>query len=75
MTDKAIRELRSRLPKGYRKVISDMTHLSISYIDRVFNCTRKNQLVIDAGLSILETEPDINQLQMERFNRITRASR
>jgi len=70
MINDAIRKIKSRLPKGYREAIQKATGLSIGYIDKVFNCTRKNQRVVDAGLAILEAEADANQVTLDRLNRI-----
>jgi uncharacterized protein YpbB len=70
MNPKALKHMKSLLPKGYREIIAKTTGYSTSYIDRVFNGTRSNQTIIDAGLSILEDQKDARQISLDRLNRI-----
>ena len=74
MSPEALSTLKAKLPKGYREMISKSANLSVSTIDRVFNGTRSNQLIIDLALSILEDAEQVQQANYDRLNSIIRAS-
>jgi len=50
----ALKILRTKMPKGYRKILAKEHNVSEAYIDMIFRGTRENNAVIESAAQLTE---------------------
>jgi len=50
----ALKNLRSKMPKGYRKILAQEHNVSEEYIDMIFRGSRENVAVIESAAQLAE---------------------
>lgn len=49
-----MKNLKAKMPKGYRKLLADEHKVSEEYIDMIFRGTRENMAVIESAVQLAE---------------------